>query len=162
MQTLNVGAGLSNDEYKAAEEQRLADLQSDVRTNALYFFVAAGLAGVGTGLSPLLHINILFGIGGIELLGLYGGTLLRVPLLLQAAAAAWVILLVALGFAALRGHRWAFWAGVILYGADMIALTVTFSIFAVGVHGFFVFAWFKGQKALADLKEPRVAVAAAP
>jgi hypothetical protein len=161
MQTLNVGAGLSNDEYKAAEEQRRADLKSDARTYALYFFVAAGLAGVGTGLSPVVHINILFGIGAIELLGLYGGTLLRVPLLLQAAAAAWVILLVALGFAALKGHRWAFWAGVILYGADMIALTVTFSIFAVGVHGFFVFAWFKGQKTLADLKEPRVAAAAA-
>lgn len=162
MQTLNVGAGLSNDEYKAAEEQRRADLRSDVRTNALYFFVAAGLAGIGTGLSPFVYINVFFGIGAIELLGLYGGDLLRVPLLLPGAAAMWVILLVALGFAALKGHRWAFWAGVILYAADMIALTVTFSIFAVGVHGFFVFAWFKGQKALADLKEPQVIAAAAP
>ena len=160
MQTLNVGAGLSNDEYEAAEEQRRADLKSDIRTYAMYFFVAAGLAALGTGLLPL-RINVLVSIGAIDLLGLYGGELLRVPLLLQAAAATWVILLVALGFAALKGHRWAFWAGVILYGADMIALTLTFSIFAVGVHGFFIFAWFKGQKALADLKEPSVAAAAA-
>jgi hypothetical protein len=83
-----------------------------------------------------------------------------VPLLLPGAAATWVILLIGLGFAARKGHRWVFWAGMLLYAGDMIALTITFSIFAVGVHGFFVFMWFKGQKALADLKEPSVAVAA--
>jgi len=160
MQTLNVGAGRSNEEYKAAEEQRRADLESDIQTYAMYFFVAAGLAGLGTGLLPV-HINVLVSIGAIDLLRLYGGELLRAhPLLLRGAAAIWVVLLAGLGFAARKGYRWAFWAGVLLYAADMIALTVTFSIFAVGVHGFFVFMWFKGQKALADLKEPSVAVAA--
>jgi hypothetical protein len=161
MQTLNVGAGLSNEEYKAAEEQRRADLKGEIQTSAMYFFVAAGLAGVATGLAPLVHINIFFSIGAIELLGLYGGKLLGVPLLLPTAAATWVILLVGLGFAARAGQRWAFWAGMLLYGADMIALTLTFSILAVGVHGFFVFMWFKGQKALADLKEPSAAAATA-
>jgi hypothetical protein len=161
MQTLNVGAGRSNEEYKAAEEQRHTDLKSDIQTYALYFFVAAGLAGLGTGLLPL-RINILVSIGAIDLLGLYGGELLRLhPLLLPGAAATWVVLLIVLGFAARKGYRWAFWAGVVLYGADMIALTITFSIFAVGVHGFFVFMWFKGQRALADLNEPSVAAAAA-
>ncbi len=32
----------------------------------------------------------------------------------------------------------------------MIALTVTFSLWAVGVHAFFVLKWFQGQKALKD------------
>ena len=161
MQTLNVGAGRSNEDYKAAEEQRRADLKSDIQTYALYFFVAAGLAGLGTGLLPL-RINILVSIGAIDLLGLYGGELLRLhPLLLPGAAATWVILLIVLGFAARKGYRWAFWIGVVLYGADMIALTITFSIFAVGVHGFFVFMWFKGQRALAELKEPSAAAATA-
>src|SRR5437764_13184429 len=50
MQTLNVGAGRTDEEYKAAEEQRRADLRSDVQTYAFYFFVAAGLAAVGSGL----------------------------------------------------------------------------------------------------------------
>jgi hypothetical protein len=159
MQTLNVGAGRSNEEYKAAEEQRRVDLKSDIQTYALYFFVAAGLAGLGTGLLPL-RINILVSIGAIDLLALYGGELLRAhPLMLPAAAATWVVLLIVLGFAARKGFRWAFWVGVILYGADMIALTITFSIFAVGVHGFFVFMWFKGQRALAELKEPSAAAA---
>ena len=161
MQTLNVGAGLSNEEYKAGEEQRRADLQNDVQTYAMYFFVAAGLAGLGTGLLPL-RINVLVSIGAIDLFGLYGRELIHAhPLALRGAAAAWVLVVAGLGFAARKGQRWAFWAGVFLYAADMIALTVTFSVFAVGVHGFFVFAWFKGQKALADLKEPSVAVAAA-
>jgi len=158
MQTLNVGAGLSNDEYKAANEQHRDELKSDARTSGLYFFVAAGLAGVSTGLSPLVFINLFFSIGAIDLLALYGGAL---RFLVPVAAAGWVLLLVGLGCAALKGYRWAFWAGVLLYAADMIALTITFSIFAVGVHGFFVFTWFKGQKALAELKEPSAAAAGA-
>jgi hypothetical protein len=39
----------------------------------------------------------------------------------------WLILLVPLGFAARSGHRWAFLAGIVLFGADMIALIVLFS-----------------------------------
>jgi len=33
----------------------------------------------------------------------------------------------------------------------MIALLLTFSSWAFGVHAFFVFRWFQGQKALKDL-----------
>jgi hypothetical protein len=35
----------------------------------------------------------------------------------------------------------------------MIALMATFSLWAFGVHAFFVFRWFQWQKALKDLKE---------
>jgi hypothetical protein len=35
----------------------------------------------------------------------------------------------------------------------MIALLVTFSVWAFGVHGFFVFRWFQGQKALHGLNQ---------
>jgi hypothetical protein len=153
MQTLNVGAGRSNEEYKAAEEQRRADLYSDVQTHAMYFFVAAGLAGLSTGQLPV-RLNILFNIGTIDLLTFYGGQLVQQhPLLLRAAGAGWVVTLVALGLAGRKGYRWAFWAGLVLYSADMLALIVTFSILAMGVHGFFVFKWFQGQRALQDLKD---------
>jgi hypothetical protein len=152
MQTLNVGAGRSDQEYRAAEEQRLADLRSDVQTYAMYFFVAAGLAGLGTGLLPFRLFGVV-NIGSIDLLTFYGGELVRTyPLLLRAAAAAWVLALVGLGFAARKDQRWAFWAGLVLYGADMLPLIVMFSIWAFGVHGFFLFQWFKGQKALGELK----------
>jgi hypothetical protein len=160
MQTLNVGAGRSDEEYKKAEEQRRTDLKTDVQSYAQYFFFAAGLVALGTGLLPV-RIPILVSIGAIDLFQLYGGHFLQVPYIVQAAAALWMVLLIGLGFAARKGYRWAFWAGLLLYAADMIALTVTFSVFAVGVHGFFVFMWFKGQKALADLKEPSAAAAAA-
>jgi hypothetical protein len=33
----------------------------------------------------------------------------------------------------------------------MIALTATFSLWAFGVHAFFVYKWFEGQKALKEL-----------
>jgi hypothetical protein len=69
------------------------------------------------------------------------------------APLAWVALLAGLGATARKGYRWAFLAGVILYGADMIALVVTFSWLAMGVHGFFVFRWFQGQRELRELKD---------
>jgi hypothetical protein len=55
-------------------------------------------------------------------------------------------------------EKW-FLAGMVLYGADMIALIMMFSLWAFGVHAFFVFKWFQGQKALKDLNEPGVSTA---
>jgi hypothetical protein len=154
MDTLNIGAGRTDQEYKAAEEQRRADLQADVRTNARYFFIASLAAALGTGLL-LFQIPIFVNIGAIDLLALYGGRHIPV-LLLRGAAVVWVGILVALGFAAQKGHRWAFLAGIVLYAADMVALAIMFSIWSLGIHAFFVFKWFQGQKALQDLKAPTV------
>ena len=153
MQTLNVGAGRTDEEYRAAEEQRRAELRDDSRTDAGYFFVAAGLAALGTGLLPL-RLNVVVVIGIIDLVNFYGRQWLHLhPLMAYAAPLAWVALLAGLGVAARNGYRWAFLAGVVLYGADMIALVVTFSWLAMGVHGFFVFRWFQGQRALQELKD---------
>jgi len=71
MQTLNVGAGRTDDEYRAAGEQRLADLRDESRGDANYFFWAAGLAALGTGLLPV-RVNILVSIGAVDLLRIYG------------------------------------------------------------------------------------------
>ena len=156
MQTLNVGAGRTDNEYQAAEEQRRADLLADSRSDANYFFWAAGLAALGTGLLPV-RLNILVSIGAIDLLRFYGRPLGQLyPLVMYSAAALWVLAMVALGIAARGGHRWAFLAGVALYGADMIALIMMFSLWAFGVHAFFVFRWFQGQKALKDLNQAGV------
>ncbi len=156
MQTLNVGAGRTDNEYKAAEAQRRADLRDDSRSDANYFFWAAGLAALGTGLLPV-RLNILANIGAFDLLRFYGRPLHPLyPLAMYGVAAMWVVALVGLGFAARSGYRWAFLAGMVLYGADMIALIMMFSLWAFGVHAFFVFKWFQGQKALKDLNEPGV------
>jgi len=179
MQILNVGAGRSDAEYKAADEQRRADLRNDVQTYGMYFFVAAGLAALGTGLVPLLlpglirigdfdllaWLSGIFGIGSFNMLVIYGRDLLHNNILyFRAAAAAWVVVVALLGLAARKGQRWAFWAGVILYAADMVPVMLMLSVWSVltvGLHGFFVMQWFKGQKALGELKEPSVAAAAA-
>ena len=62
--------------------------------------------------------------------------------------------LAALGMAARAQQRWAFLAGIVLYAADMIPLIMMFSLWAFGVHAFFVFRWFQGQKALQELTQP--------
>jgi hypothetical protein len=153
MQTLNVGAGQTDKEYNAAEEQRRGDLRDDSRSDANYFFWAAGLAAVGSGLFPV-RLNILVSIGAFDLLSLYGKSL--VPVAVDATVAIWLIAVVALGFAARSGRRWAFLNGIVLYGADMIALIAMFSLWAFGVHAFFVFRWFQGQKALKDINDAGV------
>src|SRR5215475_3520367 len=120
MQTLNVGAGRSDTEYTAAEEQRRADLRADSVNDANYFFWAAGIAALGTGLLPV-RLNIFVTVGAIDLLTFYGKPLALSPLVVYGAAATWVLALVGLGLAARRGYRWAFLAGIALYGADMMA-----------------------------------------
>ncbi len=74
MQTLNVGAGRTDDEYKEAEQQRRAELREDSQTNANLFFYAAGIAAIGTGLLPV-RISILASIGIVDLLQFYGRSL---------------------------------------------------------------------------------------
>jgi hypothetical protein len=156
MQTLNVGAGRTDEEYKAAEEQRRADLRSDSRTNANFFFWAAGLSALGTGLLPV-RLNLLVNIGTVDLLKLYGRPLGPFyPLAVYSLAVLWLLVMLGLGFAGRSAQRWAFLAGIAIYAADMIALTITFSLWAFGVHAFFLFKWFQGQKALKDLNEAGV------
>jgi hypothetical protein len=158
VQTLNVGAGQTDDERQAAEEQRRADLRAESQGDANYFFWAAGLAALGTGLLPV-RLNIFVSIGAFDLLSFYGRSLNPLyPLAMYVAAATWLMMLIALGFVARSGHRWAFLAGMVLYGADMIALMITFSLWAFGIHAFFVFRWFQGQKALKDLHEDGVSI----
>ncbi|MGC2610587.1 MAG: hypothetical protein WA320_10960 [Candidatus Sulfotelmatobacter sp.] len=150
MQTLNVGAGQTDKEYNAAEDRRRGDLRDDSRSDANYFFWAAGLAAVGSGLLPV-RLNIIVSIGAFDLLSLYGKSL--GPVAVDTTVAIWLIAVVALGFAARSGRRWAFLVGIVLYGADMIALIAMFSLWAFGVHAFFVFRWFQGQKALKDFND---------
>src|SRR5581483_7152639 len=158
MQTVNVGAGRTDEEYKASEEHRRADLRADSQSDANYFFWAAGLSALGTGLLPL-RLTLLVSIGTVDLLMFYGrplGTLY--PLAVYSSALLWLLVMLGLGFAARAGHRWAFIAGIAIYATDMLALVVTFSIWAFGVHAFFLFKWFQGQKALKDLNEASVLV----
>jgi hypothetical protein len=159
MQILNVGAGQTDQEYKAAEEQRRTDLRAESRSDANYFFWAAGLAALGTGLLPV-RLNILVSIGAIDFLTFYGRPLGQLyPMAVYSTAAVWVFFLLVLGFVGRSGRRWAFLAGMVLYGIDMIALIMMFSLWAFGVHAFFLLKWFQGQKAVKDLSEARASTA---
>ena len=164
MQTLNVGAGRTDQEYRAAEESRREDLRSEVQTSAFYFFVAAIMAGLGSG-AMFIKLNLIVNIGAIDLFMIYGRDLIRDNgLLFRAVGTAWIVLLLLLGVAARKNQRWAFWVGIILYGADLMCVIVmmnVFTILTVGVHGFLMMQWFKGQRALGELGEEAVRAAAA-
>jgi hypothetical protein len=136
-----------------AEAEMTIVCPPDSRSDANYFFWAAGLAAVGSGLLPV-RLNIIVSIGAFDLLSLYGKSL--GPVAVDTTVAIWLIAVVALGFAARSGRRWAFLVGIVLYGADMIALIAMFSLWAFGVHAFFVFRWFQGQRALKDINDAGV------
>jgi len=156
MDILNVGAGRTDEEYREAQERQRDELREDSQGDANYFFWAAGLAATSSGILPI-RINFLINIGIFDLLGIYGRRFGEVyPFVAEGTVAMWLIVLCGLGFAARKGQRWAFLAGIVLYAADMVALLMIFSVWAFGVHGFFVFRWFQGQKALKALKQTPV------
>ena len=97
MQTLNVGAGQTDQEYKAAEEQRRADLRSSSRSDADYFFFAAALSALGTGILTV-EANFLVSIGTFDLRKLYGRPLGSLYLVaVYGLAALWPLVMVGLG-----------------------------------------------------------------
>ena len=115
--------------------------------------MAAGLSALATGLLPV-RINVLDSIGAVDLPSLYGGSLgAFLPLAVYALASLWLMVLVVLAFAGRAGNRCAFRCGIILYGADMLARMLRFSIWAFGVHAFFVFKWCQGEKAPEDIRD---------
>src|SRR3569833_3170247 len=125
MQTLNEGAGQSDAEYKAAAEQRQADLLNDCRTTANLFFWAAGLAALGSGLLPS-RIGLLVNVGFIDLLTLYGGFLGPLfGLTMLITGSLWIAALIGLGFAGRSGRRWAKKDKKVFFGLDCIALMAT-------------------------------------
>jgi hypothetical protein len=74
------------------------------------FFLAAGLAALGTGQLPL-RLNVFVSIGAIDLLSAYGSRLGHpYSLAVYGAAAMWVVVVLGLGFAAGSDRRWAFLA----------------------------------------------------
>jgi hypothetical protein len=153
MQLLNVRAGQTEQEYEAAEQQQHENLRSESQSDAAYFFWAAGLASLASGLFPI-YINIAVSIGVIDLLRFYGkpvGALY--PIVVYGSSVAWVLVMVGLGFAARKGYRWAFMVGIAFYAIDLFLLIVTFSMLSVGVHAFFIYRWFQGQRALKDLRD---------
>jgi hypothetical protein len=57
------------------------------------------------------------------------------------------------GYLAARAYRWAFIAGMLLYGLDAILTLVSTDFFGFGFHLFFLWFLFSGLQALNKLKE---------
>ena len=57
------------------------------------------------------------------------------------------------GYLAAKGHRWAFIAGIMLYGLDGILTLVSSDFIGFGFHLFFLWFLFSGLQALNKLKK---------
>ena len=107
-------------------------------------FVERGLSVVEK--SPF-HSDVLINTGVFDLLRIYGRRFgANFPTVFEGTVVMWLIALCALGFAARKGHRWAFVVGIVFYAVDMLALMATFSIWAFGVHGFLSYAGSRDKK----------------
>ena len=58
----------------------------------------------------------------------------------------------AFGYFAGKGHRWAFIAGMVLYGLDAVLMLVSQDWLAFGFHLFFLYGAWQGFSALGKLK----------
>lgn len=155
MQELGIQAGRTEEEVAAAQEWHREELREDITRSANIFFWAAGFAAITSGLLPV-RIGILIDLGIIDLLYVYGRQFgSDQGLVIGFVSVALISLLVALGAMGRLQKRWAFFVGMILYGADIIALMLTFSVWAVGVHGFFLLRWYQGQRAVAELRQAK-------
>jgi hypothetical protein len=110
MQTLNVSAVRTDNEYKAAN--LLSDSRSDANTSSCSWpLVELRSARACSGAT-----NIFVNIGAVDLLTLYGEPLGRFySLAVYGAAATWLIVLLGVGFAGRAGHGCAFLAGMALW-----------------------------------------------
>lgn len=165
METLNVGSGQTNEDAAAAQAAHLEELRGDVAFAGNMFFVAAACVLVCSGLL-LVRFNLLIDVAAIEFAFHYAApqmplvvgnrqlTLLPQPPLVCSVAVLLILGFVVLGFFGRRGKRWAFVAGLAIYGLDAIGLLLLFSIFSFGVHGFFLFKWWQAQNAAAELAKP--------
>ena len=167
METLEIGSGQTPQDWQHEQELRREELRGDVRMAANYFFVAAGCALISSGLLPV-RFTFLVDVGYINLAHIllhaepfaFSGSLQAFVVI--AALTVWtIVIMVLLGFAGRAYKRWAFWAGLLIYGVDAAVLIPLFSLWAMGVHGFFLWKWWEAQRAIAELKEKTPEVAPA-
>ena len=57
------------------------------------------------------------------------------------------------GFLSVKGHRWAFISGMVLYGLDAILTLVSLDLIGFGFHLFFLWFLFSGLQALEKLRK---------
>jgi hypothetical protein len=62
------------------------------------------------------------------------------------------------GFLALRGYRWGFIAGLILFGLDAILTLISSDIFGFGFHLFFLWFLIIGLRALNNLEKIKMEI----
>ncbi len=119
----------------------------DTQDHAMWFFWLIGLSVVNTVLG-FLHMDIafIFGLGITQVLegmgmAVFGESGLLIALIPNVFVLAYFGLM---GFFALRGHAWAFAAGMLAYTGDALLLLLFGDWLSVAVHGYVLFQLGQG------------------
>jgi hypothetical protein len=157
METLEIGSGQTPQDWEHIQAEHQEELRGDIRMAANFFFVAAGCAAISSGLAPL-RFTFFVDVGYMELAHMLTRT---DPFAFSGSLAAFVAIaavtlgiigsLVLLGIAGRAYKRWAFWAGLVIYGIDSVLLIFFFSFLSLGLHGFFLWKWWEAQRAIGEL-----------
>jgi hypothetical protein len=128
-------------EPQPEESLAVQEIQRAIQSQGSWFFWIAGLSVVNS-IGSLLHLDMAFVVG------------LGFSLMLDALASelgeAWSAIAItlnlaiigffaAMGFFAVRGWRWAFMLGILIYALDAVALVLLQDWFMVAFHGYVLF-----------------------
>lgn len=154
-----------NETHPNSEEMNalmaLAGLQRQVKSGASNYYWIAALSVINS-LGALFDagINFVIGLGFTQLVdGIAWGiaesipdsaTLIRALGIITSVGIS--ILFVVFGYFAIKGHRWAFIVGMILYALDGFLLLAFQDWFGFGFHLFLLWGLFSGLKALKKLQ----------
>lgn len=130
---------------------------AQMRSGGSWFYWVAGLSLINS-FAPLSGKNWHFfiGLGITQLIDSLGGELggggKAVVLVLDLLAAG---LFVLLGVFAVKGHRWAFVVGMVLFALDGLLFLLVRDWLGVGFHGFVLYCLFRGFTACQQLARGR-------
>ena len=164
METLEIGSGQTPQDWEHEQELRREELRGDVRMAANFFFIAAAGAAVCSGVSPV-ETTFFVDVGFVELARMLSKApmalgfgifipprmLLSPHLAMLGVAVGIMGCMILLGIAGRSYKRWAFWAGLVIYGIDSLLLMLFFSFFSLGLHGFFLWKWWEAQRAIKNM-----------
>lgn len=140
----------------------VASLQRQMKNGAYNFYWIAGLS-MATSIVFVLSAKPSFvvGLGATQFMDITFHNLAQIFPNSAPAIYAFGLLLdlficivfVLSGYLAAKGHRWAFIAGMLLYGLDAVLTMVSTDILGFGFHLFFLWFLFSGLKGLDKLEK---------
>lgn len=129
-------------------------LEQSLKGGAGWFYAIAGLSFLNSVIALFRGtLSFIFGLGITQLVDGAGGAFGRVGSVFALFVNFFIVLIfVAMGYFAGKSKRWAFIAGMILYGIDGLIFLLVSDFVGFGFHIFAIFSIWSGYKAISALE----------